>query len=140
MPWFHDAFVIYAGLRMFSIGPYLFDPEDFDFLQTFVDGKKSLFQRMMEADRVNVELGTFGDGPALMMSIVAHMSNGNAVGVAMRVDEIPLCNQALRTVQRRVRARAAARREAIAMALHPRLGVESALGVLGADLLHLILK
>ena len=115
--------VVYTGLGIFSIGSHLFQPEDFAF-----------FESMLRADHLHVRHVLVGE--RVFLNIAAHM---NDVTVRILVCGVSVCNVHLRVLQRAIRrfhrAKLEAQRLAIAMALHPRLGEHSLLGMLGRDML-----
>ena len=115
--------VVYTGLGMFSIGSHLFQPEDFAF-----------FESMLRAERLHARHVLVGE--RVFLNIAAHM---NDVTVRILVCGVSVCNVHLRVLQRAIRrfhrAKLEAQRLAIAMALHPRLGEHSLLGMLGRDML-----
>lgn len=115
--------VVYTGLGMFSIGSHLFQPEDFAF-----------FESILRADHLHVRHVLVGE--RVFLNIAAHM---NDVTVRILVCGVSVCNVHLRVLQRAIRrfhrAKLEAQRLAIAMALHPRLGEHSLLGMLGRDML-----
>ena len=115
--------VVYTGLGMFSIGSHLFQPEDFAF-----------FESMLRADHLHARHVLVGE--RVFLNIAAHM---NDVTVRILVCGVSVCNVHLRVLQRAIRrfhrAKLEAQRLAIAMALHPRLGEHSLLGMLGRDML-----
>jgi len=125
--------VVYTGLGMFSIGSHLFQPEDFAFFELNM-GHGTLFESMLRADHLHVRHVLVGE--RVFLNIAAHM---NDVTVRILVCGVSVCNVHLRVLQRAIRrfhrAKLEAQRLAIAMALHPRLGEHSLLGMLGRDML-----
>ena len=131
----NDA-TVYPGLAMFSIGAYLFKPDDYAFFHLNMHNG-SLFDMMLSSQRVHVQASLLHD--KVFLSITAQLSVETNLCIGMLLEETPTCNMHLRVVQRAVRrfhnAKMADRRLAVAMALHPRLGECSLLGGLGSDML-----
>jgi len=127
---------VFPHLAMFSIGHYLFKPDDFAFFQLNMLGG-SLLDMLLRAHRVNVARVLLNDKVFLRV-VIECLTSGDNVDVRMLLSGIQTCNTPLRVLQRAVRrfcwARRSSRRLAVVMALHPRLGRHSLLACVGPDL------
>lgn len=135
----HADAAVYPTLEMFSVGAHLFKPDDYQFFHVSAR-RHSFFDIMLAAERVQVEAAVLDSG--FYISITVRMTSETSMGIGMLLDAVPMCNMYLRIIQRAIRrfhrARMSARRLALAMALHPRLGACSLLGELGQDILSLL--
>ena len=135
--------VVFSQLAMFSMGQYLFKPDDFAFFQTHMCAG-SLFDMMLQSENVRIHCVMLND--VVFLSVTVMRLTGEVdLGVRMLLRDISICNKHLRIVQRAIRrvhwTRCCSRRLALAMALHPRLGDCSLFGLLGVDIVcHVSLK